>query len=69
MNAIGRKKEPESHDGEENKDRFDPHRVIESWPSNFNSRPVGSLTGSTRGIGGVTLVLFALSDRSICWLC
>ena len=34
MDAIGRKKEPESHDGEENKDRFDPHRLIEFRPSN-----------------------------------
>lgn len=35
MDAVGRKKKPESHDREENQDRPDPHRVIESWPSNF----------------------------------
>jgi len=35
MDAVGGKKEPESHDSEKNQDRSDPHRLIEFWPSNL----------------------------------
>jgi hypothetical protein len=38
MDAIGREKEPECHDGEENQDRLDPHRLIKFWPGNLARR-------------------------------
>ncbi len=35
VNIVGREEESESHDGEENQDRSDPHRLVEMWPWTF----------------------------------
>ncbi len=36
--VISDEEKPESHDGKENQDRLDPHRVIKLWPRTFRLR-------------------------------